>query len=306
MEKNNFKIPHYLSLSNKTLIKKNVIYYILFLFEMYLILMQIMEIFWNDFNISIINDDINTYSPLTMLLISINKLSYIIKFVIYFVIMIILNSFPLILAFYRFKVNIFTKIIINLSELFFCRILPLFLFNYLFIFKGMFLIINGILAICYIICLFFSFYYNNLFLFFPSIVNYPYDSFSMIIDLHLLVMKIFLSISGMIPNANISKFCFIVSILILFILFFYLSYLMIKKSYYLMNNCRLNKIRFSIILGCCSMIILVIVIDKADFSNIFYSISYCNITLIGILFICYFYDPYKFSKFDRDDNIENI
>ena len=162
MEKDNFKIPHYLSLSYKTLINNNVIHYILFLFEIYLILMQIMEIFWNDFNISIINDDINTYSPLTMLLISINKLSYIIKFVIYFVIMIILNSFPLILAFYRFKVNIFTKIIINLSELFFCRILPLFLFNYLFIFKGMFLIINGILAICYIICLIFSFYYNTI------------------------------------------------------------------------------------------------------------------------------------------------
>ena len=81
---------------------------------------------------------------------------------------------------------------------------------------------------------------------------------------------------------------------------------MIQKSYYLMNNCNLNKIRFSIILGCCFITILVIVIDKNDFTNIFYIISYCNIALIGILFICYFYDPYQFSKFDKDDNIENV
>ena len=208
--------------------------------------------------------------------------------------------------FYRFKVNIFTKVIINLSELLFSRVLTLFLFNYLFMFNGVFFIINAILTITYIICLIFNFYLNNLFLFFPSIVKYPYDSFSVIIDLHLLIMKIFLTISGMMTNENISKFCFIISILILFILLFYLSYLMIQKSYYLMNNCHLNKIRFSIILGCCFMTILIITIDKEDFSNIFYIISYCNIAVIGILFICYFYDPYQFSKFDKDDNIENI
>ena len=306
MEKKKSKISHYLCLSYKTLINKNAIHYILFLFEIYLVLMRIMEIFWNDFNLSIINENANTYNPLTYLLISINKLPFQIKFLIYFVVIIILNMNLLLTNFYRFKVNIFTKVIINLSELLFSRVLTLFLFNYLFMFNGVFFIINAILTITYIICLIFNFYLNNLFLFLPSIVKYPYDSFSVIIDLHLLIMKIFLTISGMMTNENISKFCFIISILILFILLFYLSYLMIQKSYYLMNNCHLNKIRFSIILGCCFMTILVMTIDKEDFSNIFYIISYGNIALIGILFICYFYDPYQFSKFDKDDNIENI
>ena len=306
MEKEKFQIPHYLSLSYKVLINKNFVHYILFLFEIYLILMRIMEIFWNDFKLTIINDNINKYNPLTNLLCLINNLQSIIKFIIYLVVIIILNLNILLLNFFRFKVNIFTKVIINLSELFFFRVLCLFLFNYLFIFKGLFLIINGFFTITFVISLIFNFYLNNLFLFFPSLVNYPYDSFSMIIDLHLLIMKIFLSISGMIEDENISKFCFIASILILFILLFYLSYLMIYKSYYLMNNCHLNKIKFSIILGCCFMTILVITIDKADFTNIFYTISYCNIALICILFICYFYDPYQFSKFGRDDCIENV
>ena len=306
MEKVKIKLSHYLSLSYKTLISKNIIHYILFLFEIYLVLMQIMAIFWNDFNHPIINGNINNYNPLTSLLISINKLPFLIKFIIYFVVIIILNANLILINFYRFQINIFTKVIINLSELLFYRILTLFLFNYLFIFNGVFLIANGIFTITFVIGLIINFYINNLFLFFPSIVNYPYDSFSMIIDLHLLIMKIFLSISEMNPNKNISKFCFIASILILFILLFYLSYLMIQKSYYLMNNSRLNKIRFSVIFGCCFMTILIITIEKEDFSNIFYIISYYNIVLLGILFICYFYDPYQFAKFDKDDNIENI
>ena len=306
MEKEKLKVPHYLSLSYKTLIKNNAIHSILFLFEIYLILMRIMEIFWNDFSLSIINENTRNYNPLTYLLVSINKLPILIKFIIFFVVITLLNLNFLLINFLRFKVNIFTKVIINLSELLFNRVLVLFLFNYLSMFNGVFFIINIIFTITFVIGLIINFYLNNLFLFFPSIVNYPYDSFSMIIDLHLLIMKIFLTISGMATNENISKFCFIISILILFILLFYLSYLMIQKSYYLMNNCHLNKIRFSIILGCCFMTLLILAIDKADFSNIFYIISYCNIALIGIIFICYLYDPYQFSKFDKDNNIENI
>ena len=131
MEKKKSKISHYLCLSYKTLINKNAIYYILFLFEIYLLLMRIMEIFWNDFNLSIINENANTYNPLTYLLISINKLPFQIKFLIYFVLIIILNMNLLLTNFYRFKVNIFTKVIINLSELLFSSVLTLFLFNFL-------------------------------------------------------------------------------------------------------------------------------------------------------------------------------
>ena len=85
MEKEKLNVPHYLSLSYKTLISNYVIHSILFLFEIYLVLMRIMEIFWNDFSLSIINENANTYNPLTYLLISINNLPFLIKFIIYFV-----------------------------------------------------------------------------------------------------------------------------------------------------------------------------------------------------------------------------
>ena len=75
MEKEKLKVPHYLSLSYKTLIKNNAIHSILFLFEIYLILMRIMEIFWNDFSLSIINENTRNYNPLTYLIVSIKPLN---------------------------------------------------------------------------------------------------------------------------------------------------------------------------------------------------------------------------------------
>jgi hypothetical protein len=127
----------------------------------------------------------------------------------------------------------------------------------------------------------------------------------MLIDLHLLIIKILLSISAMITNKYLSKFCFILSIFILFILLFYLSYLMKYKSYYLMNNCNLNIIKYSILCATCIMIIIMFIIDKKDIFNIYYEICFGNILIICILFIYCLYDPYQYSKIDKDENKEN-
>ena len=80
MEKEKLKVSHYLSLSYKTLISNYVIHSILFLFEIYLVLMRIMEIFWNDFSLSIINENATTYNPLTYLLVSIKSLNSLINY----------------------------------------------------------------------------------------------------------------------------------------------------------------------------------------------------------------------------------
>ena len=72
-----------------------------------------------------------------------------------------------------------------------------------------------------------------------------------------------------------------------------------------MNNCSLNKLRYSIILSICASILFVLIIDKKDLDNNYYRIIYVNIFL-SCVFICSFYDPYKFCKFDKDDNEENI
>ena len=234
-----------------------------------------------------------------------NQLSMEIKFIIFFIIMIISIANNIILNFKRVKVNIIVKIFFNLSELIFYRLLSLFIFNYLYILEGVYLYINLILTIIFAIILFFNFYENHLCIFFPSLVDYPYDKFSMIIDLHALIIKIFLSLSTMSSNEKISEFFFIISLITLLILLLYLSYLLIYKSYFIMNNCSLNKMRYSIVLAICITILFILIIDKKDLENNYYKIVYLNIFL-SCLFVCSFYDPYKLCKFDKDDNEENI
>ena len=79
-----------------------------------------------------------------------------------------------------------------------------------------------------------------------------------------------------------------------------------NKSYYFMNNCNLNKLRYTFILSICIIIIVIIIFDKKYINNIYYQICYFNFIFLCLIFIYCFYDPYKYFKFDKDDNIENV
>ena len=297
-------ITHYLKLSYKVIITNRIVHYALFLLEVCLILIQILEIYCNNFHFYNTNDIIY-FNPLTKLLLN-NKLSDSINFIIYVLIIlfIIINSYILNISI--IKPNKFIGIIINLIELLFYRVLSLFIFNYLFTFRYIYLLINSFLTIIYIFLLIFNFSINHLYTFFPNLIKYPYDEFSMIIDLHFLVIKIFLSMSANISIENISKFFLLLSILFLYILLFYLTYLLVYKSYYLMNNSSLSKIRYSIILSTCIIIIFIQFLGILEIYNFYSIICYFNILILCLFFICYFYDPYKFSKLYQDDNIENV
>ena len=295
---------HYLSISQKFLVNKIVIHFLLFLIEIILIFLQMIEI------------DYNTYKgvakkymfrPLSSLLIKINNLPIIINILIYDILIVFILVNYYIFNNYRIGNNIYVKIMINLLEMLFYRVLSLLIFNYLFIFKDIYLFINIIITIPYIVILLLYFYHNHLNDFFPtSLLSYPYDNFSMIIDLHLLFIKLSLSISLTNSNENIDKLFFYISILILFTLTFYLSYIIIYKSYFLMNNSTLNKLRYSTIVTFFVLVFLVLANDKNIIFNTFIVFCYCNIFVILIIFISYIYDPFKFSKFGKDDNVENI
>ena len=305
MKKNNIIKTHYLSISYNTLINNRIVHYFLFLLEIYLIMMQIIEIYYNNFKF----DDINNITSLTKFTLAIkhiNKLpiSIQLSIIIIIIIFLVINFF--ILNTFRLKKNIWISILINIAELLFYRLFSLFFFIYLFSFKGIYLYINIIFTIPYIVILILNFHKNHLFIFFLNLIEYPYDSFSMLIDLHFLIIKLFLSICVMNTNENISKFFFGLSIITLLVLLFYLTYILFNKSYYLMNNCNLNKVRYSCILTICLIILFVIIIGKNNIFNYYTFVCYINILLLNSLFICYFYDPYLFLKLGNDDAIENV
>ena len=297
-------MSNYLSISYKALITNKALHYILFFIECYLIILQILEIYCNNFS-SFIKNDIISFSPITKLLIKFNNLEIYSKIFTYIIIILIATTFIYIPTFIRLRLNILTKIIINISDLLFCRILSLFIFNYLLLFEYIYLLLGIIISLPYVIGITHIIINNHLSFFFPKIINYPYDKFSMLIDLHFLALKIFLSISSRTLNINMSKFFFSLSIFVLFILIFYLLYIMIYKSYYLMNNSSLNKVRYSMILCICFIIIFVMFVGRTEIYNLYSCVCYINFLLLSLMVICIFYDPYKFAKFYKDDNIEN-
>jgi len=298
---------HYLSISYNILINKKIIHLLLFLIEIIMILEQISEIHQKNNELYHIKK-IHNYEPISNLLFIIRNLPILINILIYDVILIIIIMTYYILNNYKLKKTKIVVIMINLSELLFYRLLSLFIFNYLFIFiDNIYFFINCFLTVIYAIILLSHFSYNHLFYFFPtSLAKYPYDYFSMLIDIHLLFIKILISISLNISNVNLSKFTFYSSILIIYILLLYLSYLLINKSYYLMNNISLNKGKYSLLFSFGILVFFILIIDRDKLLNIYYNICFLNAIFIIIVFIYNIYDPYQYTKFDKDENIENI
>jgi hypothetical protein len=295
---------HYLSFSYSSLITHKIIHYILFLIEVTSIFLQVLEIYNNEFK-SLKSENTKIFSYITPLIQSINKINIAISFLIYIIIILLITIFSILFNNLNLSKNIVWDIIINLNELIFYRLGSLIIFHYLFSFNNNYLIIGIILTIPYILILLNGFNINHLFTFFFSFVKYPYDSFSKIIDIHILFVKIFLSISGMTNAEYLSKCFFILSLFILLFLQIYLTYIMVYKSYFLMNNISLNKIRYSILLSNCIIILLLLISNKNEFSNVYIIICYVNVLIMSYLLIMIFYDPYKFIKFGKDDNEEN-
>ena len=142
---------HYLSISCKTLVKNIIIHYIFFLVELYYLFFIILDIYSKDFNI---NQVAELNSPFLFLIIMIIQLPMELRFIIYFVIMLLIIAIYFILNFRKVKSNIIVQVLVNLTELIFYRLLSLFLFNYLYILKGIYLYIycyNSILYIYFVI-----------------------------------------------------------------------------------------------------------------------------------------------------------
>jgi len=194
MKNGNLNNSHYLSISCKSLVKNRIIHYILFFGESYYLFFFILDIYSKDFKI---NQSTKIRSPFLFLIIMLNKLPMEIRFIIYLIIIIFIITSHFILNFRRVKINIIVKVCVNVNELIFYRLLSLLIFNYLHILEGIFLYINIVLTAFYVFILLFNFHENHLCFFFPNLVNYPYDEFSVIIDIHVLIIKIFISISTM-------------------------------------------------------------------------------------------------------------
>ena len=196
MNANKVQNTHYLRLSYNSLITHKVIHYFLFLIDVALILLQIIEIYHNHYK-SLIESDTKHISFISLIIKEVDKLKVGIKFAIYIIILLIEVICTFVLNNFNLQKNKFWNIIVNLTEIIFHRIGALFMFYFLFSFSEAYLVTGIILTFPYLIMIINCFNSNHLFYFFVKLIRYPYDSFSKIIDLNLLIIKIMIAIAGM-------------------------------------------------------------------------------------------------------------
>ena len=236
----------------------------------------------------------------------------IISLKIYIKIIIILAIFALIVIYnYIFskqllKRILICKIIINIFEIFLYRLFFIIICHILFSINSIIFLLFFILFIPIIKIISFNFLINHLYYFSLKLVSYPFDYYSSMSDIFHLIIKILSIISVHSSNKNVQKFSIIIAFIIQVIFLFFSIYILLFKSYYIMNNVFLNKARFSFILSTTFTNIIMLVLGYDNVNNSFFIIIIWNIFVMFFIITQMFYDPYKYVHFDSDENIENI
>ena len=204
------------------------------------------------------------------------------------------------------RINKLEIIIINIFELFFIRILFIFFGEFLFYLPTLYFLLFFLLSLPFLIFIFIDMTYFHLGQFMLSSVSFPFDEFTSICDREKLIIKILISISSISRNVYICKFMYFLQFILLICFCCYNTYLILYKSYYMMNNESYDKIRYSNLICLLIIQILVFFIKPEEiFHTSYITIFICIILFISIL-VFMSYDPYSHIIIDVADNPENL
>ena len=240
---------HYFSNCYFHLTKIKQIHFFFILIEILLNIFEELETFLRGFkmdNITKTNTGINYVSVITR---SFEHLQGFIRFIIFVSFILIFDSLYFTLKLKKFKRKyIHISIIVNILELFIFRTFSLLLFNVIFKFNTTPFLISCLFLIPHIYIIMSNLFYNHLYRFVPEFIEYPYDSFSSLYDIVLLLIKIILAISANASNSGLGKFGFFILFFFQVFFSFYFISLLKNHSYLFMKNSFLNRSRVSFFL----------------------------------------------------------
>ena len=165
MKDNKVQNNHYLILSYNSLITNQIVQYFLFLIDIFMITLQLFEIYQNQYE-SLGANIIKNISFISIFIKQLNKIKVEIKFVIYLTLIAIETIVGYILNNFNLIRNVFLTIVINLNEIIFQRIGALLIFDFLFCFNYIFLIIGIIISLPNLLIIISEFRKNHLYTFF--------------------------------------------------------------------------------------------------------------------------------------------
>ena len=298
----NYLINCYINLTN---IKS--IHFLFILIEIFLNLFQELELFINDFSLENATKKKFILNYNSLLIYYFNKIPQIAKLISIFIIILIFDLLYIFIKTKKFrKNNIFNIIIINLLELFYFRAFMLIFLDMFCTLKEVYFIIGCFIIFIHISLTINNFFYNHLYYFVPPFINYPYDEFSSLFDIILLINKIIISLASTTNILGLTKFFFFILFTKKIIISFYLLNLLKNHSYYFMQNSFTNKTRLIFFLSNTIIIIFALLFGKNEIINPLFLIIFIDVLIILIIYIYFLYNIYNYIIIKRETPLENI
>ena len=294
---------NYFNILNKTIVRKLLIHVLISIIDTIIVLVKSLNIYYTDYNKNISK----AYKKITPSLYfsDYNTVIKSLPIIIYLIIVYLILFFS-IFFWNNNKTTKIKMIIINIFELFFIRILFIFFCELIFYLSTIYFLIFFLLTLPYLIFILLDMAYFHLGYFMLKIAQFPFDAFTSICDREKLIIKILISIASISRNIYICKFVYFLQIILLIGFCVFNTYLLLRKSYFLMSNESYDKIRYSNLLNLTIIQIIALLMKNEEiFNSSFITIIICLYLFITI-FIFISYDPYNFIVIHSAENPNNL
>ena len=294
---------NYFNILNKTIVRKLLIHVLISIIDTIIVLVKSLNIYYTDYNKNISK----AYKKITPSLYfsDYNTVIKSLPIIVYLIIVYLILFFS-IFFWNNNKTTKMKMIIINIFELFFIRILFIFFCELIFYLSTLYFLIFFLLTLPYLIFILLDMAYFHLGYFMLKIAQFPFDAFTSICDREKLIIKILISIASISRNIYICKFVYFLQIILLIGFCVFNTYLLLRKSYFLMSNEFYDKIRYSNLLNLTIIQIFALLMKKEEiFNSSFITIIICLYLFITI-FIFISYDPYNFIVIHSAENPNNL
>ena len=296
---------NYFSNCYNHLTKLKGIHFLFILIEIFLNVVLELEIIIRDYTLD--NNENIELNFISFIIIKFGKLENTIKLVILISFIILFDAIYVYIKRNKIrKASISFYILINILELFIFRVFVLVLYLFFFTLENILFLIAALFLIIHIYLIFNNFLYNHLYYFVPPFIHYPYDEFSSIYDIILIIIKLFLSASATTNDILFSKFCFSISFIIQIFFSFYFIFLLNYHSYLFMKNSFLNLTKVSLFFSNTIIIFIALIFRKNEIMSILFLLTTISVLLINMLYMYFIYNPFFYIIIRRETPMENI
>ena len=296
----------YFSNCYQSMITNKFLLFIILIIEYFITFLSQITLFTLKFNFEF-DEEIPNGFFYAIFIQKINKLQEFIKLLIIIIVFVFTFIYIIVYSKHYFKRKYITNIIImNFFEIFIFRLFLIIILHILLAIKGIIGIVMLVISIPFLCLIMINIHYIHLYYFAPHFIVFPFDYFSSTNDLFHIVEKICLSLALQSDIKPLNEFLFIFSFILQIANLIHSIYIFYYKSYYIMSNIFLNKIRLSIIATSVILDLILIFFGNKNLLLYPYLFMGLNILIFSIIIVQIFYNPYSQSFFSTDDHIENL